>query len=113
MGTFDSWLGHGFWMLRHVHRPKVFTHGSTLLTHKEAILQCWAEHFEGLFSDGHTVQESSLAKIPRVDMKLELDDPPTCQEIKKDVLQLKVDKSPGTDGIPAEVLSARRRSSTQ
>ena len=44
--------------------------GSTLLTDKEAILQCWSEHFKGLFSDQHTVQESSLAKIPQVDVKL-------------------------------------------
>ena len=35
--------------------------GSTLLTDKEAILQCWSEHFESLFSDQRTVQESSLA----------------------------------------------------
>ena len=31
--------------------------GSILLTDKEAILQRWSEHFEGLFSDRHTVQE--------------------------------------------------------
>ena len=47
--------------------------GSTLLTDKEAILQRWSEHFEGLFSDRRIVQESSLAKIPQVDVKLELD----------------------------------------
>ena len=29
------------------------------------------------------MQESSLAKIPQVDVKLELDDTPTCEEIKK------------------------------
>ena len=49
------------------------------------------------------MQESSLAKIPQVDMKLELDDPPTREEIKKATMQLKVGKSPGIDGIPAEV----------
>ena len=36
-------------------------------------------------------------------MKLELDDLPTREEIKKATMQLKVGKSPGTDGIPAEV----------
>ena len=45
------------------------------------------------------MQESSLAKIPQV----ELDNPPTCEEIKKATMQLKMGKSPGTDGIPAEV----------
>ena len=29
---------------------------STLLTDKEAILQRWSEHFEGLFSDRRTVK---------------------------------------------------------
>ena len=56
---------------------------STLLTNKEAILQRWSEHFEGLFSDRRTVQESPLAKIPQVDLKRELDDPPTLEEIRK------------------------------
>ena len=36
-------------------------------------------------------------------MKLELDDPPTHEEVKKATMQLKVVKSPGIDGIPAEV----------
>ena len=38
-----------------------------------------------------------------MDVKLELDDPPTREEIKKATMQLKVGKSPGIDGIPAEV----------
>ena len=50
-----------------------------------------------------TVQESSLAKIPQVAVKLELDDPPTCEQTIKATMQLKVGKSPGIDGIPAEV----------
>ena len=38
-----------------------------------------------------------------MDVKLELDDPPTREEIRKPTMQLKVGKSPCTDGIPAEV----------
>ena len=72
-------------------------------TDKEAILQHWSEHSEGLFSDPCTVQESSLAKVPKVDVKLELDDPPTREEIKKATIQLMVGKSPGIDGTPAEI----------
>ena len=49
------------------------------------------------------MQESSLAKIPQVDVKLELDDPPTRKEIRKATMQLKAGKSSGIDGIPAEV----------
>ena len=38
-----------------------------------------------------------------MDVKLELDDPPTREEIRKATMQLKVGKSSGIDGIPAEV----------
>ena len=69
----------------------------------EAFLQRWSEHFEGLFSDKRTVQESSLANIPQTDVDLELDDSTTREEIKKITMQLKVDISPGINGIPAEV----------
>ena len=86
-----------------IQTPLRSSDGSTLLTNKEAILQRWPEHFEGLFSDRCTVQESSLARIPHVDVKPELDDPPTREEIKRSTVQLKVSKSPGIDGIPAEV----------
>ena len=59
------------------------------------------------------MQKSSLAKIPQVGVKLVLDDSPTHEEIKKTPMQLVVGKSPGTDGIPAEVLLAWGRSSAQ
>ena len=57
--------------------------GSILLLDKEAILRRWSENFKGFFSDQRTVQKSSLAKILQVDVKLELDDPPTREKIKK------------------------------
>ena len=37
-----------------------------------------------------------------MDVNLELDDPPTREEIRKATMQLKVGKSPGIDDIPAE-----------
>ena len=49
------------------------------------------------------MQESSLAKIPQVEVKLELDGPPTREEIRKATMQQKVGKSPGIDHIPAAV----------
>ena len=49
------------------------------------------------------MQESSLTKIPQADVKL--DDLFPHEEIKKATMQLKVGKSPGIDGIPAEVYS--------
>ena len=44
-----------------------------------------------------------MSKIPQVHLKLELDDPPTREEIKKATVQLKMGKSPLIDGIPASV----------
>ena len=73
------------------------------MTDKEAMFQRWSELFEGLLSDQRTVQGSSLAKIPKVDVKLELDYPSTRKEFKKARLQLKKGESPGIHGIPAEV----------
>ena len=49
------------------------------------------------------MQEPSLAKIPKVDVKLVLDDPPAREVISKATMQMKVGKSPGIDAIPAEV----------
>ena len=91
-----------------IQAPLRSSDGSTLLTDKEAILQRWSEHFQCILSDQRTVQELSLAKIPQVDVKLELDDPPTWKEIKKATIQLKVGKSPATDGIPAGGRSSAR-----
>ena len=84
-----------------IQAPLCSSDRSTLLTDKEANLQSWSEHVEGLFSNEHTVQESSLAKIPQVVVKL--DDPPTSEEIKKATMQLNLGKSPGIDDILAEV----------
>ena len=92
-----------------IQAPLRSSDGSSLLTAKKSILQRWSEHPEGLYSDRRAVQESSLAKIPQVDVELELDDPPTHEEIKKATMQLQMGKSPGIGGIPAG-LSAWGRS---
>ena len=86
-----------------IQAPLRSSDGNTLLTDKEPIIQRWSQDFEGLFSDKRTVQESSLAKIAQVDVKLEFDDPQTREEIRKATMHLKMCKSPLIDGIPAEV----------
>ena len=86
-----------------IQAPLSSSDGSTLLTDRGAILHHRSEYFQGLFSDRRTVQESSLERIPQVDVKLELDDPATREEIKEATIQMKVGKSPGIAYIPAEV----------
>ena len=43
-----------------IQAPLCSSDGSTLLTDKKVILQHWSEHFERLFSDRRTLQDSSL-----------------------------------------------------
>ena len=86
-----------------IQAPLSSSDGSTLLTDRGAILHHRSEYFEGLFSDRRTVQESSLERIPQMDVKLELDDPATREESKKATMQPKVGKSPGIANSPAEV----------
>ena len=103
MGAFYEALKDVYGLSYEIQASLRFSDGSTLLTDKEVILQYLSEHFEGLFSDRRIVQESSLAKIPKVDVKLELDDPPFREDIRKATMQVKVGKLTGIDGIPAEV----------
>ena len=88
-----------------IQAPLHSSDGSILLTDKEAILQHWSEHFLGLFSDWRIVQESSLAKVPQVDLKLALDDLPLREEIKKATMHLKVGMSPGIDALQQKSIS--------
>ena len=53
-----------------IQAPLRLSDESILQTDIKAILQQWPEYFEGLFNDRRTVQESSQAKIPQVDVKL-------------------------------------------
>ena len=78
-----------------IQAPLRSSDGSTLLTDKEAILKRWSEHFKGLFSDQCSVQESSLAKIPHLNVKLELDDRLIHKVIKKATNHLEVGKAGG------------------
>ena len=86
-----------------IQAPLRSTDGSALLTDKDAIMHRWSEHFSSLFSDKRKVEESFLLRIPQAEVKTELDDLPTLEEVKMAVRQMNPGKSPGIDGIPAEV----------
>ena len=76
------------WTITSYPSPSTLFGWKYLLRDKETTLQRWSEHFDDLFSDRRAVYESSLARIPQVDVKLELDDPPTREEIRKATMQL-------------------------
>ncbi|CAH1266354.1 Hypp3340 [Branchiostoma lanceolatum] len=77
--------------------------GSQLLTDKPAILHRWSEHYGNLFGDRRQVQEESIMRIPQHEVRVELDNTPTQEEVKTAISKLKCHKAPGVDGIPAEV----------
>ena len=60
--------------------------GSSLLTDEDAIMHRWSGHFSSLFSDKRKVEESSLLRIPQAEVKTELNDLLTLEEVKKAVL---------------------------
>ncbi|KAK4325656.1 hypothetical protein Pmani_003749 [Petrolisthes manimaculis] len=86
-----------------VQAPLHSSDGNNLLTDKESILRCWAEHFGNLFADKRQVQEESIRRIPQHAERVELDEPPTQEEVKVAIAKLKCHKAPGVDGLPAEV----------
>ena len=72
MRAFNEALKAVYRFSHQIQAPLCSSDGSTLLTAKEAILQRQSKHFEGFFNDRRTAQESSLARISHVDVKLEL-----------------------------------------
>ena len=83
--------------------PLRSTDGTTLLTDKQAILRRWTEHYGTLFGEERLVAEASIDNIPQQEVKMNLDNPPTHEEITSAISKLKRHKAPGIDGIPAEV----------
>lgn len=83
--------------------PLKTSDGSTLLTDKEAIMTRWAEHFNHLFEDRRIIHEASIAMISQHEARSELDIPPTLKEDESAISKLRSHKSPGSDGISAEV----------
>ena len=76
---------------------------SSLLTDRNQILQCWAEHFESVLNQPSIFDDIVLDEIPQWTPATHLEDPPTMQEVQKAVKQLSSGKAPGADCIPAEI----------
>ena len=73
--------------------------GRALLKDKTSILSRWSEHFQKLFSADRVVQDSALLRIPQIQVKVELDELPSMQELIKTIEQMKSGKAAGVDGI--------------
>ena len=77
--------------------------GKTLHTDKAAILTRWAEHFNTLLNRPSLMSEEALNAIPQRQVLKELDLPPSLDEVTRAIRYTSSGKSPGADGIPAEI----------
>ena len=78
--------------------------GVTLHKDTHQILNRWAEHFNTLLNSENPADQDIFANFPTSPPVEHLDSPPSFAEVRKAMKGLKNNKSPGPDGIPAEVL---------
>nr|XP_014354063.1 PREDICTED: RNA-directed DNA polymerase from mobile element jockey-like [Latimeria chalumnae] len=77
--------------------------GSTLLKDIESIKIRWKEHYQKLLNLESTVTDDTIESIPQYPVREALASPPTFEEVCEAIRQMKNNKAPGPDGIPAEV----------
>lgn len=82
-------------------RPK---EGGSLLRSKEEIASRWKEHFEELLNRPAAVDETIFENIEQRPVDLEMAAPPTLQELKSAINNLKNRKAAGPDAISPELL---------
>ena len=78
--------------------------GMALLASKHEIMERWREHYSTLLNTRNPSTADCLEIIPSHPLVEELSTPPTIQEVTAAIHNLKNNKSPGADGIPAELL---------
>ena len=74
-----------------------------LIKNKELILERWAEYLQNLLNKVHITDPDFLDDLPTLPIIPKLDNPPSFDEVEKDILSLKDNKAAGPDNIPAEV----------
>ena len=86
--------------------PLLSADRTSLLTDKEAILNRWAEHFDGVLNRPSSINDEAINRLPQVECNPLLDELPTVSETVKAIKLLSSDKTPGSDAIPAEIYKA-------
>ena len=77
---------------------------SILIKEQEAINARWKEHLEDLLNRDCVVDQSFLCSLPQRPVKDDLGTTPELHEVHKAIKQLKNNKAPGWDEIPADIL---------
>ena len=79
-------------------------YGSVLLTGKSEIISGWNEHYSTLLNVRNPADPRCLDVLSPFPPNPKLNEPPTMQEVSVAITNLKNNKSPGGDGIPALLL---------
>ena len=74
-----------------------------MLTQKPAIVSRWREYFTDLLNCLATAREDALASVDQYPVQEDMANPPTLEEILAAINSMKSEKTPGLDGIPAEI----------
>jgi hypothetical protein len=86
--------------------PVLASDGHTLIVEKEKILARWAEHFNSVLNSSSVIDLRTFASMHQEPVLSDLDLPPSVHEVESAIRSLSTGKSPGMDGIAAEVLKA-------
>ena len=74
-----------------------------VITDQGKQLERWVAHYLELYAKKNVVTDAALDAIPDLPVMVELYEPPTLEELRKAIDSLASGKSPGADGIPAEI----------
>ena len=77
--------------------------GAALHKDLDGITRRWGEHFSSLLNGGLAPDHDILDEVPQRENKAELDALPSMRELEECIRTLKNRKSPGGDGLPAEI----------
>ena len=77
--------------------------GRTAITEPSKLVGRWQDYFHTLLNDVTDTEEGILDSIAPFPQQQELDQVPTMEELRLAIAKTKMNKSPGNDGIPAEI----------
>ena len=83
--------------------PLLGSDGTTRITEKSALLNCWAEHVNGVLNRPSSISDEAIEQLPQVPVNESLAQCPKLQKTEKSIKQLSNGKAPGVDSIAAEI----------
>lgn len=74
-----------------------------LIYDREKVMERWVDHYQDLYGDDSNANLNVMENLPQYDVDYSLDVLPTFQDLREVCSQMPNNKSPGLDGLPAEL----------